>query len=210
MTATATPQTTDHPPVELLVLDAHEPTRLGLGLLLQRESWVSRCLVVGSEDRARVLIRRHRPSVAVIDVSQLGPFAGSVVASLREESPGLQVVLTAHCPGASVPNPHALGASAFVPAGTSAAQTIATVRAALHEEPTPLAENAPAAAQALSQRERDVLALLATGATNREIAAQLYLGPDTVKKHASSLYRKLGVRNRTEATQQAAGLLALA
>jgi two-component system response regulator DesR len=48
-----------------------------------------------------------------------------------------------------------------------------------------------------------VLELLATGATNREIAAQLHLGPDSVKKHAAALYRKLGVRNRTEAVQQA-------
>ena len=210
MTSTPASQTSDHPPVELLVLDAHEPTRIGLGLLLQRETWVSRCLVVGTEERARVLVRRHRPAAAVVDVSQLGPFTGAVVASLREESPGLQVVLTAHCPGATVVNPRALGASAFVPAGTSAAQTIATVRAALHEEPAPVAAGIDGPTSSLSQRERDVLALLATGATNREIAAQLYLGPDTVKKHASSLYRKLGVRNRTEATQQAAGLLALA
>lgn len=212
MTSIPAPQTPDHPPVQVLVLDAHEPSRLGLGMLLQREPWVARCLVVGTEERARQLVRRHRPEVAVIDVSQLGPFAGTVVASLRDESPGLQVVLTAHCPSASVANPRALGASAFVPVGTTAAQTIATVRAALHEELTPLIDTGAIDTRTatLSQRERDVLALLATGATNREIAAQLFLGPDTVKKHASSLYRKLGVRNRTEATQQAAGLLALA
>jgi two-component system response regulator DesR len=48
-----------------------------------------------------------------------------------------------------------------------------------------------------------VLELLATGATNREIAARLHLGPDSVKKHAAALYRKLGVRNRTEAVQHA-------
>lgn len=197
----------DHDPVELLVLDPHEPTRLGLGLLLQREAWVSRCLLAGTEDRARQLVSRHRPAAAVVDISQVGPFAGTVVSSLKESRPGLQVVLTSHCPGAVVANPRHLGASAFVPAGTSAADTIATVKAALREEATEFSVSAPPSV--LSKRERDVLALLATGATNREIAAQLYLGPDTVKKHASSLYRKLGVRNRTEATQQAAGLLAV-
>ncbi|UUY05374.1 LuxR C-terminal-related transcriptional regulator [Svornostia abyssi] len=54
-----------------------------------------------------------------------------------------------------------------------------------------------------------MLQLLATGATNREIAAQLHVGPDSVKKHASSLYRKLGVRNRTEATQRAPEVLGI-
>jgi two-component system response regulator DesR len=198
----------EHAPVELIVLDPHEPTRLGLGLLLQRESWVSRCLLAGSEDRAKVLARRHRPVAAVVDISQVGPFAGTVVSSIKEARPGIQVVLTSHCPGAVLASPRQLGAAAFVPAGTSAAETIATVRSSVFEEPVEeyVGQSAPSV---LSKRERDVLALLATGATNREIAAQLYLGPDTVKKHASSLYRKLGVRNRTEATQQAAGLLAV-
>ena len=55
----------------------------------------------------------------------------------------------------------------------------------------------------LSEREREVLTLIAAGRTNREIAASLYLSPHTVKEHASSLYRKLGVKNRAEATRRA-------
>jgi ATP/maltotriose-dependent transcriptional regulator MalT len=48
-----------------------------------------------------------------------------------------------------------------------------------------------------------VLALIADGSTNREIADRLYLSPHTVKDHTSALYRKLGVRNRAEAVQRA-------
>jgi ATP/maltotriose-dependent transcriptional regulator MalT len=55
----------------------------------------------------------------------------------------------------------------------------------------------------LSEREREVLGLIATGATNKEIAARLFLSPHTVKEHASALYRKLGVKNRAEATRRA-------
>ena len=55
----------------------------------------------------------------------------------------------------------------------------------------------------LSSREREVLALIATGATNAEIAGQLFLSPHTVKEHTSALYRKLGVRNRAQAVQRA-------
>ena len=63
-------------------------------------------------------------------------------------------------------------------------------------------EDAPAVMQ-LSERERQVLSLVAQGATNREIAAELHLSPYTVKEYASSLYRKLDVRNRLEAVQRA-------
>lgn len=55
----------------------------------------------------------------------------------------------------------------------------------------------------LSERERSVLSLIASGATNPEIALELHLTPHTVKEYASELDRKLGVRNRTEAVQRA-------
>ncbi|MBO9534246.1 MAG: response regulator transcription factor [Solirubrobacteraceae bacterium] len=214
MTAT-TDLLLDRDPAVILVVDAHEPSRIGLGVLLQRESWVERCVVSGTIERAAQLAQRHRPSVAVVDVSQLGPFAGSAVAALREARPGLQIVLTAHGAATGIPNPRAIGATSFLPSETPVATIIEAARAALIEEPVDLpvlsvVGGGAREAQALSQRERDVLALLVTGATNREIAAELFLGPDTVKKHASSLYRKLGVRNRTEATQQASRLLAIA
>ncbi|MEX1106534.1 MAG: response regulator transcription factor [Ilumatobacteraceae bacterium] len=55
----------------------------------------------------------------------------------------------------------------------------------------------------LSTREREVLALLALGHTNRQIATELYLSVDTVKSHMRRLYTKLGVRNRTQAALRA-------
>jgi len=55
----------------------------------------------------------------------------------------------------------------------------------------------------VSPRERDVLSAFATGATNPAIAATLGLSPNTVKQHASSIFRKLGVRNRAEAVRRA-------
>ena len=62
----------------------------------------------------------------------------------------------------------------------------------------------------LSDRERAVLELMASGATNPEIGEALHLSKHTVKEHSSAVYRKLGVRNRTEAVQRAQrlGLLA--
>jgi DNA-binding NarL/FixJ family response regulator len=60
-------------------------------------------------------------------------------------------------------------------------------------------------AAGLTQREAQVLRLLARGATNHEIAAELHLSPDAIKKYASAVYRKLGVRNRTEAARRVTG-----
>jgi two-component system response regulator DesR len=58
-------------------------------------------------------------------------------------------------------------------------------------------------ASLLSEREKEVLDLIAAGSTNREIAERLYLSPHTVKEHTSALYRKLSARNRAEAVQRA-------
>lgn len=55
----------------------------------------------------------------------------------------------------------------------------------------------------LSQREQEVLHLIAAGLTNREIAEQLVVSPETVKKHTGNIYGKLGVRSRTEAAARA-------
>ena len=55
----------------------------------------------------------------------------------------------------------------------------------------------------ITEREREILGQIASGATNREIAERLFLSPWTVKEYSGTLYRKLGVRNRTEAVQRA-------
>jgi two-component system response regulator DesR len=55
----------------------------------------------------------------------------------------------------------------------------------------------------LTEREREVLDLIAAGSTNREIAERLFLSPHTIKEHTSTLYKKLRARNRAEAVQRA-------
>jgi two-component system response regulator DesR len=64
-------------------------------------------------------------------------------------------------------------------------------------------ETAASGAMGLSERERDVLMLMAEGRTNPEIGEALHLSRHTVKEHSSAVYRKLAVRNRTEAVQRA-------
>jgi DNA-binding NarL/FixJ family response regulator len=187
--------------VQAIVLDGHAMPRIGLGVLLRRQPWVSRCLLTADRDEAAALVRRHKPDVAIVDVSDSGPFVASYLAPLRSAHPVMPILLGSQCRMTPAPLTAIAGVAGLLSPTASAAEVIDAVRAALVGDERPLLELPRKAIGALSNREREVLALLGTGATNREIAASMHIGTETVKKHAGALYRKLGVRNRTEAAQ---------
>jgi len=177
-----------------------------MGVLLQRQPWVSRCLLATDRDEAVVLAERHRPDVAIVDISEAGASVGSYLSQIRAVRPAMPVVLANLCaPGR--PARALSGRAEILTADLSIEQLLGAIRAALLSDEAQLPLSAHTAT-ALSAREREVLALLCSGATNREIAAAMHVGTDTVKKHAASVYRKLGVRNRTEAARHAATLIA--
>jgi DNA-binding NarL/FixJ family response regulator len=196
--------------VRAIVIDSHAPSRIGLGALLDQQPWIEGCLLASGSEESVALTRRHRPDVAILDISQTGPFAGSVTAMIRDAHPGIQILLSSRCRTSPGAPPASLGAVGFLPAGITSEDVIDQVRAAvLGGEPPDFDLPAPAAGGLdLSDREREILVLLGTGLTNREIGERLHLGPDSIKKSATALYRKLGVRNRTEAAQRAATVLA--
>jgi DNA-binding NarL/FixJ family response regulator len=100
------------------------------------------------------------------------------------------------------------GAAGFIATSSTAEEIASAVRLAWNGRPIGQVTQAPAGA--ISERQREVLSLMAAGATNREIALKLCLSPHTVKGHTSDLYRRLSVRNRAEAVRRAelVGLLA--
>jgi len=187
--------------LDVLVLDSHEPARLGYTVLLRREPWVRRCLAAGTPERAVGLLRLLPADVALADVISTGPFVARLCDELRAVRPSLRIVLTSRVPSDLARGRVPAGVRVLPPRAT-AVQTIAAIRAAALDQPTPYV----APSDGLTERERAVLRLLATGATNPEIARELHLSRDAVKKHASSLYRKLGVSNRTQASQRAAAV----
>jgi DNA-binding NarL/FixJ family response regulator len=195
--------------VRAIVIDAHAPSRIGLAAILDEQPWIERCLHAADSTESVTLIRRHHPDVAILDVSQTGPFATSITAAIRGAHPGVQILLISRCRTTLGAPPASVGAIGFLPAGVSGEHVVAAVRVAvLSGEPIEPTIASSAGALELSDREREILFLLATGKTNREIAERLHVGPDSVKKTATALYRKLGVRNRTEAAQRAATVLA--
>jgi DNA-binding NarL/FixJ family response regulator len=193
--------------ITVLVVNANEATRIGFAVLLRRQRWVGRCLMAEDLGRAIALAERHRPEAALLDISNAGPFAASMTRALHDAHPSLQIVLSSRCATTAGAPLSKLGAVAFLAPAASSDETVSFVRAAvlsLNVSP-PASEAKPA--HALTERELELLVLISTGATNREIGRHLHLGPDSIKKYAAALYRKLGVRNRTEAARVAAELV---
>ncbi|HVX32173.1 MAG TPA: response regulator transcription factor, partial [Solirubrobacterales bacterium] len=167
--------------VRALVVDSHAPSRIGLAALLERQPWIERCLLAADSQESVALARRHRPDVAILDISQTGPFSGSITAMIRAAHPGVQILLTSRCRTPPVAPPATLGAVGFLPAGVTPEAVVDTVRTAVIGG-EPLDPSPPTDALDLTDREREILTLLATGATNREIGERLHLGPDSIKK----------------------------
>jgi two-component system response regulator DesR len=188
--------------LRVLVVDDHDVVHWGFRLLLAEQPWVERCLTARDAPQARELARRYEPHVALVDLF-LGAQSGAELSeALRRESPKTQVLLISGAGWISPQAARVAGASGFVSKDSSAEEVMAAIRA-VGEGRTVFAASPDGPASPLSPREREVLGLLASGATNREIAAKLHLSPHTVKEHTGKLYRKLEVRNRAEAVQRA-------
>lgn len=190
-----------------LIVNGSDATRIGLDVLLRRQSWVRRCVLAGTLAEGLELARRHRPEVALLDISDSGVPVSSMTKELHASCPSLNIVLTAGCATFLSMPPPRLGAVSFVTSSARADELVATIRAAALSDPAPRVSDPAPPSALLSDREQKLLYLISTGATNREIAVVLHLGPDSVKKSAGTLYRKLGVRNRAEAARRAAELV---
>jgi len=188
--------------LNVLVVDDHDVVHWGFRLMLTQQSWVARCLSAHTGEEAIALAMRYRPHVALVDLF-IGEESGAEVCEqLREAEPLTRVLLFSGAGEISPSAARAAGASGVAYKDWPAARIASAVRAVglgrtvfdVYERPGTLG---------LSDRERTVLELMASGATNPEIAAELHLSKHTVKEHTSAVYRKLGVRNRTQAVQHA-------
>lgn len=193
--------------ISVLVVHDHDVVRLGFRLLLGRLPWVVRCLAASNAEEAMTLWNRYEPHVAVVDLL-VGMRAGSdLCVALRRARPHGRVLLMSSSDrmtrGAAV----AVGACGFIPTGAPAAAIAKAVR--LAGMGRIVSQPPPAQRALLSERQRDVLQLIAAGRTNQQIGSKLGLSANTVKGHTCALYRRLEVRNRAEAVRrgQQVGLL---
>ncbi|MFK4869361.1 response regulator [Streptomyces sp. CSMPJR101] len=215
---------TDQNPIRVFLLDDHEVVRRGLTDLLDAEPDIS---VVGDADTVEHALVRGpalRPHVAVLDVRLPDGDGITVCRELRSQMPELaclmltsfddeEALLDAIMAGASgyvlkqIRGSDLVSAVRTVASGQSMLDPATTARlmSSLRADPveTP---SVPPELEGLSPRERDILALIGDGLTNREIGKKLYLSEKTVKNHISRLLAKLGVQRRVRAAVLASHL----
>ncbi|MFD4526568.1 response regulator [Streptomyces sp. NPDC058470] len=211
-------------PIRVFLLDDHEVVRRGLTDLLDSEPDIS---VVGDADSAEHALVRGpalRPDVAVLDVRLPDGDGISVCRELRSRMPELaclmltsfddeEALLDAIMAGAAgyvlkqIKGSDLVSAVRTVASGQSMLDPTTTARLmrSLRADPAEGPALAPELAS-LSPRERDILALIGDGLTNREIGKKLYLSEKTVKNHISRLLAKLGVQRRVQAAVMASHL----
>ena len=188
--------------MRVLVVDDHDVVQWGFRLLLGEQRWVDQCLAASSAEEAVEIARRMQPHVALVDLF-LGQESGAELCeAITAASPETRMLLISGAGWISPEAARSAGAVGFVSKDWSAADVARAVRMVGKGMSVFASRSEPGPAN-LSSREREVLTLIARGATNKEIAEDLYLSPHTVKDHTSSLYRKLKVRNRAEAVQRA-------
>jgi DNA-binding NarL/FixJ family response regulator len=190
--------------VRVLVVDDHDVVHWGLRIMLERLEWVEQAWSARSGAEALKIAGAEEVDLALVDLFVGSESGAEICEQLHVVRPGLKVLLIS---GAGHISPRAAascGASGFITKDRRGADLVRAVRmVAMGLSVFEQDEVPPAQRPELSDREREVLALVAAGATNREIAARLHLSPHTVKEYASTLYRKLGVRGRIQAAKRA-------
>ena len=195
-------------PIRVLIVDDHPVVRQGLRVLLEVQDGIEVTGEAGDGPTALALAAEHQPDVILLDLKLPGLDGLAVLEQLKNTTAKV-LVLT------SVTDPVAAGRAMREGAAGVLYKDVdpdALVRAirAVHDGHLLLAPGAagtllqPATWQnrgldALTAREREVLAELAKGRSNREIARALHVAEKTVKAHVSSVLAKLGVQDRTQA-----------
>ena len=195
--------------IRILIADDHSVVRQGLRMFLGLDPELE---VVGeARDGAEALLRAHElhPDVVLIDLLMPVMDGIAAIAAIRRELPDVEVIaLTSVLDDSSVIGAVRAGAIGYLLKDTEADDLRRAIKAAaagqVQLSPKAAARlmrevRVPDSPEALTEREVDVLRLLAQGQANKQIARNLQIGEKTVKTHVSNILAKLGVPSRTQA-----------
>jgi DNA-binding NarL/FixJ family response regulator len=200
----------------VLIVDDHSFFRAGMRSVLTEHGFS----VVGEAPNGQValpLIERRAPDLVVMDLSMPGMSGAEATREIKRRFPSVAVLVVTVAAGeGDVLDALEAGAAGYLLKDSEPNEIVRAVEAAVSGD-TPLspriaklvvqrartasggASAATALAEELTEREREVLRLVADGLDNAEIAQVLFLSPTTVKRHVASIVRKLGVSNRIQA-----------
>jgi NarL family two-component system response regulator LiaR len=199
--------------IEVLIVDDHQVVRQGLRFLLEQEDGIEVVGECADGPSAIQAVRTLQPTVVLLDLFLPGQDGISVLAQIKQDRPATEVLMLT----SSADDEHLLaavraGALAYLPKTAGVDQVVTSVRAAARGESVlepriaaRLVREVRAATirrrplDQLSPRELEVLAALARGRSNRQIARTLAISEETVKAHVSSILAKLQLADRTQA-----------
>jgi two-component system response regulator NreC len=202
--------------IRAIVVDDHAVVRSGIKLLLDREDDIEVVGEAGSAKDAVFEVRAQKPDVLLLDVVMPGESGIEVLPKLLKESSETKVlVLSMQDDPSYVREAFAAGASGYVLKEAADEEVVAAVReiasGGSYVHPAlgarmvaaEAAERAAAEADPLSEREREVLRLLALGHTNQEISKLLFISVRTAETHRAHIMQKLRISTRAELVRYA-------
>jgi two-component system response regulator NreC len=202
--------------LRILLVDDHRVVRAGLRMLLDAESDLEVVDEAGDIRDAIFKARRHTPDMIVLDVMLPDGDGDEAIGRLQAEAPDAKVlILSMEDTGHHVRRAFGNGANGYVLKDAAEEELVNAIREVagggryLHPAlgakmvQSDIDERERAAADPLSDREREVLRLLAEGHTNQEIAAQLYISVRTAETHRAHIMQKLGFTTRSELVRYA-------
>jgi len=195
--------------IRILLVDDHSVVRQGLKMFLALDPDLDVVGEAADGAEALRLARELQPDVVLMDLLMPVMDGIAATAAIRKELPDVEVIaLTSVLEDASVTGAVRAGAIGYLLKDTQAEELVRAIRAAAEGQvqlsPQALARlmrevRAPESPETLTEREMDVLRLLAQGQSNKEIGRTLHIGEKTVKTHMSNILSKLGMPSRTQA-----------
>lgn len=195
--------------IRVLIIDDHPVVRLGLKTMLESEGRIVVTAAVGSAKEGMAEVEKSKPDVVLLDLRMPEMEGVEAIAELRNMDPQLRVlILTNYEEDEYIFRAMRAGAMGYLLKNTPQEEIIRAVdrvnnneRCISPEIATRLTETI--AREELTQREIEVLNLVADGLTNKEVADRLFISARTARNHVASCLLKLGADDRTEAVTRA-------
>lgn len=197
--------------VRVVIADDHALVREGLRKVLELDDSIEVVTEVGDGQGAINMARKENPDVILMDVNMPGTDGILATRVIKREIPSIKVIALTIYEDEEVVEMVKAGVSAYILKDVAGSELVDTIHKVMEGEVVihPRVANRLVRELTrndrqkdiikLTKRERDVLSLLVKGNTNKEMADMMFISEKTVKNHLTSIFKKLGVKDRTQA-----------